>query len=81
MLYETADVCRLPSADRDQLLAVAHRDLHVARQNVAELTRYMYDQAAPLAACAGAEGDLLPLKTVKTFMRLTGGVRAVLDSS
>ena len=70
-----------PSADRDQLLAVAHRDLHVARRNVAELTRYLDNQAAHLAAYAGSEEDLLPLMTVETFPRLTGSVRAILEDS
>ena len=80
-LHDARAVRAWSSADRDQLLAVAHRDLHVARRNVAELTRYLDDQAAHLAACVGAEEYLLPIMTVETFPRLTGGVRAVLDDS
>ena len=68
-----------PSSERDQLLAVAHRDLHVARRNVADLTRYLDDHCAHIAACAGAEEDQLPHMTVETFPRLTGAVRAALD--
>ena len=78
-LHSARAVRDWPSADREQLLVVAHRDLHVTRRNVAELTRYLDDQAAHLAVCAGAEDDRLPLMTVETFPRLRGGVRAVLD--
>ena len=39
LLHEARSVRDWPSTDRDQLLAVAHRDIHVARQNVADLTR------------------------------------------
>ena len=60
VLHDARVVRDWPSADRDQLLAVVHRDLHVARRNVAELTRYLDDQAAHLAACAGAGEDKLP---------------------
>ena len=68
------------STARDQLLAVAHRDIHVACQTVADLTRYLDLQSAHLAACAGAGNDSPPLITVETFPRLPGGVCAVLDS-
>ena len=70
----------LPSADWDQLLVVAHRDLHVARQNVRDITRYLDIYSAHLAAYAGAEDDSIPLMTVETYPRLPGGVRAALDS-
>ena len=66
-----------PAEDRRQLLAVAHRDLYVARRNVADLTRYLDDQAAQLAVYAQS----VPLMTVETFPRLTGGIRAVLDDT
>ena len=78
VLHEVRSVCAWPSTDRDQLLAVAHRDIHVVRQNVADLTRYMGIQYAHLAACAG--DDSVPLMIVETFPRLPGSVRATLDS-
>ena len=80
LLHEALSVRDWRSTDRDQLLAVAHQDIHVARQNVADLTRYLDVQSAHLAACAGAGDDSLPLMTVETFPRLPGGVRAALDS-
>ena len=58
-------------------LAVAHRDLYIARRNVAELTRYLDDQAAQLAVYADAGDESVPLMTVETFPRLTR-IRAVL---
>ena len=70
ILHDTQAVRGWPSTERDQLLAVPHRDLHVARRNVAELTRYLDDQSAHLAACAGAEADHIPLMMVETFPRL-----------
>ena len=70
-----------PAGDRRQQLAVAHRDIHVARRNVADLTRYLDDQAAQLAVYAEAGENDIPLMTVETFPRLTGGVRAVLDDT
>ena len=80
ILHDAQSVLTWPSTDRDQLLAVAHRDLHVARQNVADLTRYLDVQSAHLAACGGVGDDSIPLMTVETFPRLPGGVRAELDS-
>ena len=80
LCYLAQSVCTWPSTNRDQLLAVAHQDLHVARQNVADLTRYLDIQAAHLAACAGAGDEDIPLMTVEMFPRLPGGVRAALDS-
>ena len=55
MLHEARSVCAWPSTDRDQLLAVAHRDLHVARQNITNLTRYLDIQSEHLAACAASD--------------------------
>ena len=80
ILHDARAVRGCPSADRDQLLAVAHRDLHVTRRNVADLTRYLDDQSAHLAVCAGADDDHIPLMTVKTFPRLPGGVRATINN-
>ena len=48
---------------------------------VADLTQYLDEQASQLAMCAGAGDDSVPLMTVETFPRLTGGVRAILDST
>ena len=70
-----------PAEDKSQLLAVTHHDLHVARRNVAVLTRYLDDQAAQLAMYADAGENTIPLMTVETFPRLTGGVRAVPDDT
>ena len=78
-LFDNNTVCDWPAEDRQQILAVAHRDLHVARRNVADLTQYMDDQAAQLVLCAAAGDDSAPLMTVETFPRLTGGVRAMMD--
>ena len=80
ILHDAQAVRGWPSTDRDQLLAVTHRDLHVARRNVADLTRYSDVQSAHLAACVGADDDHIPLMTVETFPRLPGGVRAALNS-
>ena len=80
-LHDARAVRDWPAEDRTQLLAVAHRDLHVARRNVAELTRYLDDQAAHLSICAGAAEDIIPLMTVETFPWLAGGVRAILDNN
>ena len=63
--------------DKSHLLAVAHRDLHLAHQNVADLD----DQAAQLAMYVDAGEDTIPLMTVETIPRLIGGVRAVLDDT
>ena len=73
-LFDNNTVCDWPAEDRHQLLAVAHRDIHIARRNVANLTQYLDEQAAQLAMCAGARDDSVPLMTVETFPRLTGGV-------
>ena len=70
-----------PAEGRCQLLAVAHRYLYVAHRNVADLTRYLDDQAAQLAVYADAGDESVPLMTVETFPRLTGGIRAVLEDT
>ena len=70
-LYDLHTVCEWPAEDRTQLLAVAHRDLHVARRNIANLMRYVDDQAAHLAVCAGAGEDTsMPYSTVPNNRRL-----------
>ena len=52
LVCHSADtVLSWPAAARDELLAVAHRDIAVARRN---LTLYLDTQSAHLAACAGA---------------------------
>ena len=63
-----------PSTDQTHILAVAHRDIHVTRQNIAELQLYVDDHAAHLANCAG-----IPLMMAETFPHLEGGVRAALE--
>ena len=84
LLHEACLVREWPSTDQEQLLAVAHRDIHVARHNVAEITHYLDLHSAQLsacrAACTGAMNESLPLMTVVTFPCLPGGVRATLDS-
>ena len=80
LLHEARSVREWPSADHEQLLAVAHHDIHVARHDVAEMTRYLDLHSAQLSACAGAMNESLPLMTVETFLRLPGSVCAALDS-
>ena len=79
-LFDNNTVHDWPAEDRHQLLAVAHRDLHITHRNIADLTQYLDEQAAQLAMCAGAGDDSIPLMTVESFPRLTGGVRAILDN-
>ena len=67
-----------PTAAREEVLAVAHRDLAVARRNVADFTHYLDLHAAHLAACAGALDDSVPLMSVETFPWLPGGIRSAL---
>ena len=40
LCYSPSTVHSWPAEDRDQILAVANRDMTIARRNVAELTRY-----------------------------------------
>ena len=70
-----------PAAARDELLAVAHRDMAVARQNMADLTSYLDTQTAHLAACAGAMDNSIPLMSAETFPRASGGIRSALDEA
>ena len=66
---------------RDELLAVAHRDIAVARRNMADLTLYLDTQSAHLAACAGAMDNSIPLMSAETFPRASGGIRSALDEA
>ena len=70
-----------PAADRHAVLAVAHRDVRVARQNIAEMMLYIDDHAAHLAHCASAGDDTLTLMSTELVPRLEGGIRAVLDEA
>ena len=70
-----------PAADRHAILAVAHRDVRVARQNIAEMMLYIDDHAAHLANCASAGDDTLTLMSTELVPRLEGGIRAVLDEA
>ena len=61
MLYHDVQAVRAwPESARDKLLAVAKCDVGVARQNLADMTRYVDIYAAHLAACSGALDDSLP---------------------
>ena len=75
----TLTVRSWPTVAREELLAVAHRDMVVARRNVAVLTRYLDLHSVHLAACSGALEDTLPLMSAETFPRVSGGVRSILD--
>ena len=70
-----------PAAARDELLAVAHRDLAVARRNVADFTSYLDQHSAYFAACAGAMDDTLPLMSDETFPRASGGIWSALEEA
>ena len=62
-----------PAADRHAILAVANRDVRVARQNISELVLYVDDHAAHLANCAAASDDSLTLMSAELIPRLEGG--------
>ena len=61
------------------LLAVAHRDLRVARQNISYLQYYVDGYAAHLSDCSRAWDTGIPLMVAEAFPRLEGGVRASLE--
>ena len=67
------------TAARDKILAVAHRDVAVARGNAAEFTNYLNMHSAHLAACAGAMDDTFPLMSAETFPRTSGSIRSALQ--
>ena len=82
LLYHDIQTVRAwPDAARDELLAVAHRDVAVARRNLADMTRYLDMHTAHLAAFSGALNDSLPLMSVEIFPRATGGIRSALDET
>ena len=54
LCYSPSTVHSWPAEDREQILAVAGRDMVIARRNVADISRYLDAHAAHLAACSGA---------------------------
>ena len=68
-----------PTVAREELLAVTHQDMAVARRNLADLTRYLDLHSAHLTACSGALEDTLPRMSAEIFPRISGGVRSILD--
>ena len=79
ILHDAQAVWGWPSTESDQLFAVTHCDLHVARRNVADIKRYLDNHSAHLVACAGTEEDHIPLMTVETFPRLPGDIWVAFD--
>ena len=77
--HTVAEIRSWPAADRDDLLAVANRDVRVARQNIAEMLLYVDDHAAHLANCAWADDDSLTLMSAELLPRLERGIRAALE--
>ena len=71
--HTVAEIRAWPAADRHDLLAVANRDVRVARQNIAEMILYVDDHAAHLANCASADDDNLTLMSAELLPRLEGG--------
>ena len=71
--HTVAEICSWPATDRHAILAVANRDVLVARQNIAELLLYVDDHAAHLANCASADDDSLTLMSAELLPRLEGG--------
>ena len=79
ILHDTQTVCSWPNNARSELFAVARRDIAVARQNLTSLTCYVDMHDAHLTACDGGLKDGIPLITVETFPRATGGIQSALD--
>ena len=79
--HTVEEITLWPAADRHAILAVANRDVRIARQNIAELMLYVDDHAAHLANCASANDDSLTLMSAELIPRLEGGIRAVLDEA
>ena len=79
--HTIAAVCSWPAVDRHHILAVANRDIRVARQNLAELQLYVDDHAAHLANCASADDDEIALMSAELLPHLEGGIRAALDEA
>ena len=70
--HTVAAINAWPSADRSHILAVAHRDLRVARQKIVDLQLYVDNYAAHLSDYAGARDASIPLMMAETFPRLEG---------
>ena len=77
--HTVAEIRSWPVADRHDILAIANRDVRVARQNIAEMLLYVDDHAAHLANCASADDDSLTLMSAELLPRLEGGIRAALE--
>ena len=71
--HTVAEIRAWPAADRNNLLAVANRDVRVTRQNIAEMILYVDDHAAHLANCASVDDDSLTLMSAEILPRLEGG--------
>ena len=71
--HTVAEIRAWPAADRNSLLAVANRDVRVARQNIAEMILYVDDHAAHLANCASADDDSLTLMSAEILPVWRGG--------
>ena len=76
--HTVAEIRSWPATDRHDILAVANRDVRVARQNLAEMQLYVDDHAAHLANCASADNDEITLMSAKILPCLEGGIRAVI---
>ena len=76
--HSAATVRSWPATHQNYLLAVAYRDMAVARRNMADLTNYLDVHATHIAACSGALDDNLPLMSAEITPRVTGGIRSAL---
>ena len=76
--HSAATVRSWPAAHRNDLLAVAYRDMAVARRNMVDLTCYLDVHVTHIAACSGALDDNLPLMSAEITPRVTGGIWSVL---
>ena len=79
LCYSPSTVHSWPAADSEQILAVANRDMVIARRNMADISRYLDAHAAHLAACTGALDDSIPLMAAETFPQLPGGIWSALQ--
>ena len=78
LCYSPSTAHSWPTAAREEILAVAHRDMVIASRNVADILVYLDAHAAHLATCAGALDDSVPM-AAETFPRLPGGIRSALQ--
>ena len=67
ILHDRQTVRAWPETAREELFAIARRDIAVAHQNLASLTRYLDMHDAHIAACSDGLDDSIPLLTVETF--------------